>query len=567
MKKKRTVAVMTIILVTAFALSSIGIGFLPDKKQEDRTVIWNDSQPALTANQLKEYVSILSGPDRQNFLEAKMFLIDYKVYVESLKNLGYRAPTLLASQLYNSTFGNSDLNTVLSRLRISRNTLEMFFLDQALTASVEAFFSDASFLDQWVDQLLSHLLVRFSGSLLFFRPGDIPVSKPTLDEMEEYYEMNLQKFKEPEKASGFIGYVNLDQVYQKLPYKQEDLEEFYLKNKSRFKEDDKIECENYLFSEKDFETVKILNRSNFNEFQNDLSRLNLTPTLLQRVYSETEFKNLFNAPAQVEALVGPAAIANGVAVCRVKSIQTGRQLGIDEAKDTLMVEFFLAETASLLRDLSAEMRNRDQMTQFLTDYGLESAEQFMNKTSEELTLLSKNKAAMRPGVYFFQDNGSVKFVAVTEVTPERVKTFQEVQSMVESEIILAKQSKELDQSLRAFANDPQLKENPLNWRQVLGGIRFSETPINDETVADRFMLFEAKPYPGVYGPFFEDEGATLLIVTNVKPHSGQIPSSETVQSIREALRRSLNLLPLKELTLPVRPKINVDSKILGELGD
>ncbi|MCX7952483.1 MAG: peptidylprolyl isomerase [Deltaproteobacteria bacterium] len=567
MKKKRTVFIVTLILVIAFALSSVGVTFIEPEKKESFPLVLVENKEVFSTEDFKKYARIYSNAELvEEESDVRHFVLDFVTQVEALKVLGFRGSSLLASQFYASQFKDANFEYVLLRLGTTKEIFERALLDHSLMTSVERLFQDLGLFDGYLSKAVNGLFVRYSGKDFFFKIGDIPVPGPDEAEVETYYEENLNQFMTIPLAQIALGQVDLSRLHQKFPVSENDLEEFYMLNKERFKEDDRVLCEMYNFKIEDEGTARVLNKASLEDFKKDLERLDLKHSVGSRWFSETEFKATFEDTPKGNEFYGPQMFPTGPGICFVKEITKGLYPDYVSIKNKVLLEYTKDETTKLLKDVASDVP-RGEVMSVMGQYGLMVEQNFEQKDEYFLKNISKGMAKMEPGLYFFLEDEKLKFVYVREVYPSRPLQLDEVRDRIVKVLVSQKQRKLVLDLVNALANKKITNQEELkNVETQLRALKPLEETFTRKTIFDYGLLFDIKPKVGLYGPF-ENEGiVTAVLITDVEipKQDEQVGGIQNIEELKTTLRSKLNNLPLKEIVeLVKRHKIEVVSENLS----
>ncbi len=533
MKKKRTVIVITTILIIAFALSSISITFLPSSYDEDFEVI-KSKKDVFKASQFKAYQKILNKLNREDLDVTE--LLDGVIRFEVLKSLGFLGSDFAAQQLYSAIFQRSDPRSVALALGVRIEELNEFFKNLAVVSSLEVFFKHLSFFSKEdAERALRILGKQFSGRKVILEAKDIPISELGDEVLQEYYESHLNEFIQPAIYSGEFGFIELNSLESLIPTTDELLEDFYVSNRNNYKKDDSILCLNYTFNIQDPDILKTISANTVEDLQKEFERLNLIGTQSSSSYSGQEFKNIFDAEPEINMLFGPVKSERGWSVCYVAEIKRGEYLDFKEVKESVKREYILNNAGPILKDLLSDKSTED-LEEFKKKFDFKKIDQFSGVTEQDLENII-GIPAFDGGFRFIPEDQRIKYVQITSKVPSRFKSFEELKNEVKIKVQNKIQFSQMQSILSRAIKEGYEALSGLKTKEV----RFEKKTIFDDDFAFLLSIPAAK---GLYGPFFNVDSGFLVEVEDIKdPNSVTFVAEEE----KKIALDKLNQLALNEL--------------------
>ncbi|MCS6893136.1 MAG: hypothetical protein NZO16_00980 [Deltaproteobacteria bacterium] len=547
MRRKKTVIFFTILLVTVFAVSSIGVTFLEPTEKKDYGLIFLGDSEVMTTSEFREYLSVfVKGNISSEQTDQVTPLLDFISRVEVLKDQNLRGSQLVANQLYSKLFENANPQYVLASLGVSSETLSRVLRDLALSYSIEKAFVDFGFLsDILLERAIKILRKKYFMKIYSIKPTNLDVEEVSQSDIEEYYEKNLSQFTTPETFSGEFGVVRLEVLESVFPVSDEVLEEFYLKKKATFKEEDLIKCEIMNFLVKDLDLVRRLTENSWEQFKLEISNLNLKPIVSSRVYTHAEFKELFEDSPKNQKIYGPVVTSSGATVCFVTEIKVGSEQPFDQIRPIVKKRYMLEETVRFLKDLAQDV-SESNFREFVEKYGLQTEQVFSDIVGYELQSKTLKTVRLEEGLHFYQavdpETGEVhlRFVFIREKKEPKPKVLDDVKSDIISIIQAERQNAKARELIAKVVSEKN--------ETVLAQLNASVEEIMDTTVLESLWLLDLPQEPGFYGPFEGEAEFRLVKIERIEEANDFEANNSVVdKNLREALRTVLNTLPLDEI--------------------
>ena len=361
------------------------------------------------------------------------------------------------------------------------------------------------------DRLISYLLEQRSGLLIKLTENDLstPLTAATSDQLQTFYNENIDQFSLPESKS--ITFISLtpDMVKDQVNLQESALQSLYQKNQDKYFTPEQRSVDRLVFldeSEAQSSIEQVQSGSiSFEELVINRG-LNLTDIDLGKVTLEDlEESGDVVFGATVGEVVGPFETSLGPALFRITGQEKEETISFEDARDDLFDELasdqarrLIESQASTIDDLLAAGATLEEIIEE-SDAELGNIRYYTGVNSGIAAYSEFQQAAREltesdfPSIIQLSDDGIVA-LRLEEVLPASPEPFEDVRASVEQ----TWRNDELMQALRAQANE---KISKINANNSLASLDLGHTTFENLT---RDQAIDGAP-PAVLAQAFELE--------------------------------------------------------------
>ena len=520
-KRRLSVLVGVGIILAAFGVSFLGITVPQGAVREPKPVAVFREEPVLFDVDVSEFLKArfsLTSDTQESEVVGLFEKLAAKSFLESL---GFVASSAAFTDFTRQTFGSQSLSLILARLGVSEKVFRQLISTDLLLSSFTSLLRDAEILsDEEISQLVELLSYSVKGEVYIFdlQKSALSLSVNVSDqEIEDFYEKNLARFKRPKLISGETGIIDFNLFKDRAKITDQDLALFYEENLALFREEEEVICNFKIFASSFADLLSNLSGASVEVAASKLEELGVKPlSESQRVFKRGELEDFLKGlepgrpsfgEIKVNTLVGPITWSPGLAMCEVVKIDQPPIKKFDEIKDKVILEYLKNKAPILVSEIFAETNNSEAVRAKL---GL--TPEWVISREPENSLREKLRwfKGQLPKFHVDLDNGLYKYIWINGEEEQSPTPFSEVKAQIKEELLNKKKTEEFLKLLEEAVNAQDLSKLRL--------FDFEKQDMTNASLVGLPFLQFTNRIEGLFGPYPFGDKFAVYLVAEVKKH-------------------------------------------------